>query len=92
VKIIINEDLRIQSNSTPEYVIQRRKVKGSESKTPGKEYWKDVAYFGRLDHALIRVLDFLVVDCKTERASIGELATQIRAWQDGVTAAVSGLR
>jgi len=98
VIVQINDTFRIRASGLQpcEFTLQRRKdeetikklhekhAKG-ESKTKVQE-WTNIGYFGQLNHALIRMLDYLVADSE-EHVSIRELVKILDNWKTEITAA-----
>lgn len=59
--IEIDDDLRIETTSTPEFTLQRKQVvKDPKSKNCGKVTWKSIGHYGRMDQALERATDHVI--------------------------------
>lgn len=57
--IRIGDKYAIQSDSY-NIVLREKRIKGEDSKNPGKEYWIDIGYYAKLDQAVEALIDLRV--------------------------------
>ena len=90
MKIQINEDWRITSDPQ-NFILEMRRVKGTESKTPGEEYYTAEGFYTNLDNALQGLVRRSVLDSDCDsleslNALLRQLDGTIRSVQESLDA------
>ncbi len=47
----------IITSTSMNIVLKEKRTKGVDSKQPGEEYWVDIGYYGKVEHAVNALLD-----------------------------------
>ena len=89
MRIQINEDWRITSDPQ-NFILEMRRVKGEESKTPGQEYYTAEGFYTNIDNALQGLVRRKVLesDCDTFE-SLNALLRQLDGSIQGVKEALA---
>ncbi|WP_103110579.1 hypothetical protein [Brevibacillus reuszeri] len=62
MEIYINEDFRLTNDGSHNIIIEERKlIKSTKEGVADRYEWKDVGYYGRVEHACSKLIDIVEV-------------------------------
>jgi hypothetical protein len=86
--IRLTDTYQISADGAYNFILQRRAVRGPESKNPGEEYWVPVGYFPSLAGCLSRALDDYQI--RSETVGLQALRDELQAFTKQTLHALKG--
>ena len=88
MKIRINNDYRMTSDSC-NFILEKRGVKGKDTKTPGAETWSNIGYYGSIENLCVGLLKATTLG--SEATNLSGLRADIQRVSASIVALVASM-